>query len=336
MNAAGFCSGSTVDLMPTAPEFSIITPVYNGGVYLFRTIRSVLRQTCSDFELILVDDGSTDDALEKVKDFCDSRVRILRQSNHGASHACNTGLAAARGLNVALIDQDDLWAPEMLACHRDSLSANDDIDLTFTWSCYIGESDEELGLPIRRWHGRIAFDQLFITNVIGNTSSVAIRRSAMERAGGFDVRLRYTYDLDLFLRVLRLRPANALAIPKVLAFYRRHADQMSRNWRGLQKDWQALVQKHRMLAPETVARLEPRANLNMYRYFAYLAYESREFASGCRLLAEGFRFHPPAFVIDPRNWKMVGACVAGGLLPAGIHRRLENLAGISARTPGAG
>ena len=118
------------------------------------------------------------------------------------------------------------------------------------------------------------------------------------------------------------------AIPEVLSFYRRHSDQMSGDWRALRNDWQALIGKFRSLAPEQTVSLELEANLNMNRYFAYIAYERREFRCGCVLLAEGFRLHPPGFLAELRNWKLTAACFAGWLLPAGIHRRLVALAGI--------
>jgi hypothetical protein len=188
--------------------------------------------------------------------------------------------------------------------------------------------DQDLGLPVHRWRGRITFDELLVDNVIGATSSAVIRRVAIEKAGGFDPNLRLTYDLDLFLRILRLRPANALAIPEVLTFYRRHSIQMSQDWRALRMDWEALLEKLCSMYPLDTADLRLEANVNMTRYCAFLAYERREFRSGCRLLGNGFRMDPLRFLMDVRNWKLTTACLAGRFLPARIHRRLESLAGI--------
>lgn len=314
--------------MPTGPLFSIITPVYNGGSFLLRTVQSALRQTCGDFELILIDDGSTDDALDAVSALRDDRLRVLRQPNGGAPAASNAGLECARGAYVALLDQDDLWAPQKLARHRDVFLANPDVDLTFTGTSYIGEADQDLHLPPRCWHGRIEFEGLLVDNVIGVTSSVAIRREALRVVGVFDTSLQMVYDLDLYLRILQLRPANGLSIPEVLTFYRRHSVQMSRDWRALQRDWRALVQKLRELAPERTAPLLRRADLNMTRYLAYLAYERRAFDDGCTLLAGAFRLDRRAFLRDLRNWKLAAACLCGRLLPGSLHRRLEALAGI--------
>jgi glycosyltransferase involved in cell wall biosynthesis len=288
-------------------------------------VESLLRQSCSDFELILVDDGSTDNATENVENLGDPRIRVLRQTNRGAPSACNTGLSASRGSYVAFLDQDDLWSSDKLARHRETFQRHPDVDLTFTWTAYIGEADQDLGLPIRRWRGQITFDELLADNVIGATSSVVIRRAAIEKAGGFDPGLPLAYDLDLFLRILRLRPGNALAIPEVLTFYRRHSAQMSQDWQAVRKDWRALLEKY--LVPQDV-HLRVKADVNMTRYCAFLAYERRNFDSGCRLLGEGFRMDPMGFLTDVRNWKMTTACLAGWVLPRRIHRWLESLAGI--------
>lgn len=316
--------------MAASPTFSIITPAFNGGPYLERTVRSALAQSHGDFELILVDDGSTDGSLERVARLGDPRLRIVRTANEGAPAACNVALEMSRGAYVALLDHDDLWSRGKLSSHLRCFEEHPETDLSFTWSSFIGPDDEEIGLPRPRRRGVITFEELLVDNVIGCSSSVAIRRRAIEAVGPFDRRLPLMYDLDLYLRILHARPASARAIPQVLAFYRRHPGQMSGNWRALRADWRALLDKARKLAPEPVARLEAQADANMIRYFAFVAYEGREFRAACDLLLEGLSRAPRAFAADPRNWKLTAACAAARLLPQPIHRRLEMLAGIGA------
>lgn len=312
----------------SAPLFSIITPVFNPGLYLIPAIQSVLRQSCQDFELILVDDGSTESALDEIARMTDPRLRFSRQTNRGAPSACNAGLEIARGEYIAFLDQDDRWAPEKLARHLECFRAHPDVDLTFTWTSYIGEGDQDLGFRPRHWSGRISLGQLFAENVIDCSSAVAIRRVAIEQAGSFDPSLHFLYDLDLCLRVLALRPANGLAIEAVLTQYRRHSDQLSKDWRPLNDDWQELRRKLLSLAPETTVRLAARADAGMMRYFAYVAYERGQFVSGWGLLARGFFLDPPGFATDSRTWKLLLACTAGWALPGVVHRRLQALVGI--------
>jgi glycosyltransferase involved in cell wall biosynthesis len=209
------------------PLFSVVTPVFNAGPFLKRAVESALCETCGDFELILVDDGSTDGAVEEVTRLGDPRLRILRQTNQGAPTACNAAFGVARGTYVAFLDQDDLSAPEKLARHIECFAAHPDVEITFTWTSYVGEDDESLGLPSKRSWGRIRFEDLFVDNAISSTSAVAVKQDAIEAVGCFDPRLLLMYDLDLYLRILRLHAAAAMVIPEVLTCYWRHRVQQS-------------------------------------------------------------------------------------------------------------
>jgi glycosyltransferase involved in cell wall biosynthesis len=288
----------------------------------------VLRQTYSDFELILVDDGSTDDAIDGVLRLRDPRIRVLRQANQGAPSAMNSGLNASRGAYIAFLDQDDLFAPEKLARHLETFRCHPEVDLTFTWFACIGELDEVLGLPVREWRGHITFEEVLVDNAIGGISNVAIRREAIEKAGGFDTRFPLIYDTDMFLRILRLRPANALAIPEVLTFYRRHAVQQTEDWRAFRKDNTALLDKFCSMFPKETAHLRRRAEGNVALFCAVLAYERREFGSGCRLLGEQLRMDPLGFLMHVGSWALFIACLIAWALPGRIQRRVESWAGI--------
>ena len=96
------------------PKVSVIIPTYNAMTYLPETVESVLRQTYSNFELLIIDDGSSDQTVQWVSQLVDSRVRLISQENQGASVARNTGIAHAQGEYVAFLDADDLWEPTKL------------------------------------------------------------------------------------------------------------------------------------------------------------------------------------------------------------------------------
>ena len=224
-----------------SPLFSVIVPVFNAGEYLDRAIASVRAQTWTDFELILVDDGSTDDAVDRAGSIRDSRLRVMRQPNQGAPVALNRGLAAASGEYVAFLDADDFWAPNKLERHLECFLAHPKADLTFTGIVYVGADDEPLNLPQRQPTGSFTFEQLLVDYVIGTSSAIAVRKTAMQIAGSFDPTMLYMYDVDLVLRIARARPANVVGIAEPLTFYRRRPGQQTSDWRPMAHYWAKLL-----------------------------------------------------------------------------------------------
>lgn len=316
-----------------SPAASILVTAYNSGPFLKPALDSALRQSFTDFELIVVDDGSTDETPQQLRRYTDPRIRVWRQDNQGQPAALNTALRIARGTYCGFLDHDDLWREDKLERHVAYLERHPDVDLTFSWSRLIDEAGRDLGRHPRYWRGPISYGQLLEDFVIGSTSSVVMRREALDRIGGFDASLPQCFDLDAFLRVALLRPNNVHAIEEVLTLYRRHAGQMSRAGQSMERNWAAAVEKLRKVAPRETAAVEGRAGSNARRYWAYLAYEDRQFGAAGRLLWRGFRGCPGGFVRDPRNWKMAAACIAGAVLPAAVLARLERWAAGRRLTP---
>ena len=316
------------------PLVSVLICLYNGERFLAGTIDSALAQTHRDFELIVVDDGSTDGSLAVLNSYADPRLRVIRQPNSGAAAALRAGLQVARGVYIAPLDQDDLWEAGNLAAHVGELESRPGTALTFSWFRVIDDQGRDIGISSSRYRGTIDFEDLLRDFVIGATSNVVLRRTAIDRAGGVDSSLPGMYDLDLCLRIALLEPGNVAAIPCHLMRYRRHAGQLSRNLAALKLEWAQVLDKLRQLAPREVARVEKRARSNMSRYFARLAFEGARYAVGLQLLSEGCRCAPAAFIADRRNWLTGAACLSGLLAPARLHRRLEGLAGL--RRSGSG
>jgi glycosyltransferase involved in cell wall biosynthesis len=322
------CQPKNVLGISMTPVFSVIIPVFNAGKYLERTIASVLGQTLRDFELILVDDGSTDGSLDQARTIKDARLSILSQANTGAPTALNRGIAAARAEYIAFLDSDDLWAPDKLQRHLEAFLGHPEADLTFTGLLYVDPDDQPLGLPARRPAGSFAFEQLFTDNVIGCSSAMAVRKEAVHKAGGFDPDMRYLFDIDLVLRISRLRPLNVLGIPEALTLYRRHPGQQTGDWRIIATYWTKVVDKYKTQGPVQMKRLERRAQMNMDRYLSYLAYEQGDPSTAWALLRRACKSNPMEFSLDLRNWKMALACCSELLLPARLYGWLAKQAGL--------
>jgi glycosyltransferase involved in cell wall biosynthesis len=324
-----------VNSAASVPAVSVVLCLYNGERFLTATLNSLFQQSYSDFELIVVDDGSIDRSTEIVERNSDSRIRLIRQQRQGAAAALDAGLQAARGEYIALLDQDDLWMKDKLANHIETHRKHPEIDITFSWFRVINDDGHEIGLHSNRFRGTIDFRDLLVDFVIGASSNVVVRKSAIERSGGVDRTLPRLYDLDLCVRVAMLAPRNILAISQDLMLYRRHSLQITRDLTSLELEWERTLRKYEGLALDDFQQLARRANSNMNRYFAALSYEERSYRRALEFLKKGWRDSASHFLIDRRNWLTLSACLSGLLLPVSIHQRLERLAGLhrEVRTP---
>lgn len=186
-----------------APAVSVIIPTYNRAHLLPRALRSVLEQTFTDFEVLVVDDGSTDDT-RSVMDAChDPRVRYLPQrENRGVGAARNHGLRGSRGGLIAFLDSDDEWLPEKLARQVALFhERDDDVGLVCTGvESVFGDGTRRIDVPSRR--GTV-YREMLQKNVIHGTSSVMIRRNVVANVGFFDETFPAIEDYDYWLRVTR-------------------------------------------------------------------------------------------------------------------------------------
>jgi teichuronic acid biosynthesis glycosyltransferase TuaG len=204
-------------------------PAYNAEGYIAEAIGSVLGQTYDGWELVVVDDGSTDGTARVVGAIAerDARVRYVRRENGGQAAARNTGLRAASGDLVAFLDADDLWLPEKLALQI-ALMEEKGVDLVYTDGYFF--SEEGAAAPGERFNilpgearGVEMFRTLFASNRIG-TLSVLVRRAALDAVGLFDEDRAYQNceDYDLWLRLARWG-AGFYGMGEKLMRYRRHA-----------------------------------------------------------------------------------------------------------------
>jgi GT2 family glycosyltransferase len=184
------------------PRVTIVTPAYNAQRSLAATLESALRQTVRDFELIVVDDGSTDGTLGVAESYAarDPRVRVIRQPNGGSAVARNTAIRAARGEFFALLDSDDLWMPDFLASQLAILTEHPDIDIVSANAINLG--GELDGTPLKPVSDGWA--PISLLDLIEVEDSVCImtvfRRKVVDCTGGFDPSVLDNEDYDLWLR----------------------------------------------------------------------------------------------------------------------------------------
>lgn len=210
----------------TSPRVSVIVPVYNGWRYLGAAIDSILGQTFPDFELLVVDDGSTDGSREIARAYTDPRIRLIsNETNLGESRTRNRGIQLARGAYIAMLDSDDIAYPQRLARQVAFLERNPDHALIGSWKRSMDAQGQPLRTPGQRFvrAEEIRAWALFLCPI---SHSSVMARAGVLRAHPYCERFRLCADFELFVRLLA--SGHKLAnVPEVLICYRKHANGLS-------------------------------------------------------------------------------------------------------------
>jgi len=209
-------------------KVSVIIPAFNRGKYIRQTVDSVLNQTYPNFELIVVDDGSTDDTRQILEEYGE-RIRIgehPQRANRGQSASINLGLEYANGEYVAILDSDDYWEPDKLEAQVAYLEKHPDIGLVYGNGTAVNENGDFLydifapGHQERNIPDNVLLDCYFL---VPNNSLV--RGEVFEKTGGFDESLRSAQDHDMGIRIAEV--ARLGYIDKPVYHYRRHSESIS-------------------------------------------------------------------------------------------------------------
>ncbi|MBU6372125.1 MAG: glycosyltransferase family 2 protein [Alphaproteobacteria bacterium] len=172
------------------PLISVIVPAFNAARWIDRTLASIQAQTHREIEILVVDDGSTDDTVDHVLRVAatDSRIRLVRQANAGPAAARNRGIRESRGVFVAPIDADDLWAPDNLERQVTALILRPDAAFCLARSYWLDEDDRLLAPASNAPLPECSFQSLLEDNFIGNGSACVFRRAHLDAVGGYDER----------------------------------------------------------------------------------------------------------------------------------------------------
>ena len=199
------------------PFFTVIIPTHNRVNMLGEAIQSVLNQSDSDFELIVVDDHSNDNTAQYVKKINDTRIKyILNDRKNGGGGARNAGIFRARGEWVAFLDDDDLWMPEKLAVFRQKIAQiSQNIGLIYS-SFHIIDTDNHTVEAVfdQKKTGWVT-DEIMCTNFIGTFSCVAIRTPVLTKVNGLDERFSSMQDMELYVRVTQVSKVDYIDQPLV-------------------------------------------------------------------------------------------------------------------------
>jgi glycosyltransferase involved in cell wall biosynthesis len=273
------------------PAVSVIVPTYNQALYITEALQSVLDQTFPDFELIVVDDGSTDETPEILAGYHDPRIRVVRQPNAGLSAARNTGLRESSAPLITLLDSDDYFFPDKLAVLSAYLDNHPEIGLVSGGTQIVDQKGRPLRQVIKTPRNVDLFGLLS-----GNPftpSAVMFRREWCERVGAFDETLRACEDWDLWLRMAYKGCAFAW-VEWLVAAYRYHQGQMTRESERMRKAMLLMLDKFfsQPDLPEDIKVYKNKSYASVMIKAAAYAYHNNEFSNGRLDLSEAIQLDP--------------------------------------------
>ncbi len=304
------------------PLISVIVPAYNAENTILKTIESVRHQTFSDFELIVLNDGSTDRTLELLDTIKDDRLKIFSYENQGASVARNRGIAHAMGEYISFIDADDLWTPRKLEMQLDALQRHPKAGVAYSWTVLIDEEGKFLFAQDPLYFEGNVYPNLLVDCFIASGSNVLINRRSVESVGAFDSNLIIGADWEYYLRLAHQWPF--AVVHKYQVLYRLSSWSMVAAVEKTEKHIFAVVNKAFLVAHPTLQHLKKECleNVNLHLAFLYLSRspDGDRIKRAGKILRKSIRLHPRT-LLSRKTQLLIFAWLLLQFLPAKIARR---------------
>lgn len=302
---------SPARMSDSLPLVSVVIPLFNAANTVSECIASVLNQTYSNLEIIVVNDGSTDNGMAIVQQIRDPRLRVISQMNRGLAGARNSGIRCSHGAIVAFLDSDDFWSADKIERHIQHLDSNPEVGISFSCSAFIDDKSQPLGIfqfpPLQQ----VTPEQILCRNPIGNGSSAVVRRAALDdirveanlygliESFWFDEGLRQSEDIECWLRFALQTNWRIEGICDVLTFYRVNRKGLSADINQQFFYWQKAMTKTASYAPKLMASYGMKALGYQLRYLARWALQKRDIRTGMWLLSRAIYTYPNILVEEP-------------------------------------
>jgi glycosyltransferase involved in cell wall biosynthesis len=308
----------------SAPLVSVIVPAHDAGSTIVDTLESVRRQTVTDLEVIVVDDGSTDDTVARVARVTDPRIALATFPWAGSSIARNRGMARARGAYLSFLDADDLWTPDKLELQLEALRRRADAGVAYSWTREIDPAGQPLGRhpPVR--HEGDVYAPMLLGFFLGCGSNALLRRAVIETVGEFDPGLQGAEDWEYFLRAAARWPF--AVVPRYQILYRQSPRSLSSHVEAMREQSLRVVERAFASAPSHLQGLKPGTLTNVHRYLARTALTREAGAESVerarQSLAEALRLDP-RLLLNPMTLRL---CVRWALARCISPRAAERIA----------
>ncbi|MDL2410711.1 glycosyltransferase family A protein [Rhizobium calliandrae] len=317
----------TVGSDPSA-TIGVVVPMFNAERTIGATLASICRQTHQELDIIIVDDGSSDNSASIVADYAkkDRRIRIIQQSNGGVAAARNNGAAATDAEFLAFIDADDLWAPSKIALQWEALEkGGPSAGLAYCWFALIDEDSRVFSLHNRPTAEGSVLQRMCRNNFVGNGSSMLIRRCAFEKAGQFDpsLRARKAQGCEDLLICLRIAENYEFrVVPEHLVGYRMTNTNMSSDVMQMLRSCEIVLGEFRQKYPHYGTDLDAHL-VEMIRWLAVRGFVGGRFFDGCDLLRRFLALDTRLAISSLPN--MLDVYCRARLVPDWIKVRLKRL-----------
>lgn len=317
---------------------SVVMPVYGAEKYVALAVQSVLDQTYSNFELLVVDDGCRDRSIEICRQFTDPRIRIIHQANRGLAGARNTGIRHATGEYIGLLDADDLWVPEKLEKHLAHLEQSPQVGVSYCRSAFIDETGNPLGIyQIPKLKG-IDTRHLLCRNPVSSGSVPVFRRQVFEEIRFqdnlygevedffFDEAFRRSEDFECWLRISLKTQWQFEGIPDVLTLYRVNSSGLSADVDDMLRYLDKTLDKVRSYAPQ-IMQWESAAKAYLLRYLARRAVNLKDGKTAVSYINRALAMNPIILLEEPLRTSMtLGAAYLLRVLPQAFYQQAEAMA----------
>ena len=272
-------------------KVSVIIPTYNRSELLKKAVESLENQSHQNFEIIIIDDCSTDDTAEVVKGMGDNRIIYLKHdTNKGGSEARNTGIKQATGNFIGFLDSDDQWLPDKLEKQLKQFEGRPEVGVVYTGVQVVNEHNQPTRKIVPAYKGEI-LPKLFESNCIDTTSSVLVKREILDQVQGFDASLPSCQDWDLYIRLAQVTKFDFVKESLVL-FYHHSGERITTNKKSVLTGHMSIFEKYKGLAKKQPKSTFHRFTLTIWKVIFRTAIisENKETVRLSRgVLAEGFK-----------------------------------------------
>lgn len=254
------------------PIISIIIPAYNAGKTILETLESVQKQTFVDHEILVIDDGCTDNTVELAHSLNDPRIKVFSYENGGLPTARNRGIAQAQGEFIAFLDADDLWTADKLECQFNALQQNPDAGVAYSWTAFMEANPQGDYIfypsPSPNYSGNV-YPQILVNNFLYSGSNILARREVIKQTGDFAL-IPSGEDWDYWIRLAANYPF--VVVPKYQILYRRNTAASSTNMSTkvniMAASLEEVINRAYQAAPPTLQKLKSQTLGGYYLYCA--------------------------------------------------------------------